>query len=75
MNEYELGLTQSAAENEQETFETLMTAAREIAQSQEQDFQALKDRPWYKSLLKTLTFSIAANRKNCWQKTFPVSLS
>ena len=26
MNEYELGLTQSAAENEQETFETLMTA-------------------------------------------------
>ncbi len=33
MNEYELGLTQSAAENEQETFETLMTAAREIAQS------------------------------------------
>ena len=24
MNEYELGLTQSAAENEQETFETLM---------------------------------------------------
>lgn len=27
MNEYELGLTQSAAENEQETFETLMTAA------------------------------------------------
>ena len=51
MNEYELGLTQSAAENEQETFETLMTAAREIAQSQELDFQALKVRPWYKSLL------------------------
>ena len=56
MNEYELGLTQSAAENEQETFETLMTAAREIAQSQEQDFQALKDRPWYKSFKDTDLF-------------------
>lgn len=68
MNEYELGLTQSAAENEQETFETLMTAAREIAQSQEQDFQALKDRPWYKSLLKTLTFSNSSEQKKLLAK-------
>lgn len=68
MNEYELGLTQSAAENEQETFEMLMTAAREIAQSQEQDFQALKDRPWYKSLLKTLTFSNSSEQKKLLAK-------
>lgn len=68
MNEYELGLTQSAAENEQETFETLMTAAREIAQSQEQDFQALKDRPWYKSLLKTLTFFNSSEQKKLLAK-------
>ena len=68
MNEYEIGLTQSAAENEQETFETLMTAAREIAQSQEQDFQALKDRPWYKSLLKTLTFSNSSEQKKLLAK-------
>ena len=63
MSEFEIRLTEEAEQNREETMQTLCEAAEEIGKSQEQDFQTLKERKWYQRLLKTVTFSNAAEQK------------
>ena len=63
MSEFEIRLTAEAEQNREETMRTLCEAAEEIGKSQEQDFQTLKERKWYQRLLKTVTFSNAAEQK------------
>ena len=63
MSEFEIRLTAEAEQNREETMRTLCEAAEEIGKSREQDFQTLKERKWYQRLLKTVTFSNAAEQK------------
>ena len=57
MEKYELLLTQQAEENIQESFDTLMTAARDIAAASKNDFERIKGKKWYKRLWELVTFN------------------
>ena len=57
MGNYELSLTKQAEENIEETLATLVTVAREIANSSEKDFEKVKSKKWYNRLWELVTFN------------------
>lgn len=57
MAETKIVLTQEAFENPQESIQTLMEAAENIANASEKDFSEMKKSKWYNRLWKIITFS------------------
>ena len=57
MENYELLLTQQAEDNIQDSLDTLLTAARDIASASENDFERIKSKKWYKRLWELVTFN------------------
>ena len=57
MDNYELLLSKEAEENIDEAITTLVSAAQDIANKSEQDFERIKEKKWYKRLWELVTFS------------------
>ena len=57
MDNYELLLSKEAEENIEEAIATLISAAQDIANKSEQDFERIKEKKWYKRLWELVTFS------------------
>lgn len=57
MDNYELLLSKEAEENIDEAIATLVSAAQDIANKSEQDFERIKEKKWYKRLWELVTFS------------------
>ena len=58
MDNYELLLSKEAEDNIDEAITTLVSAAQDIANKSEQDFELIKEKKWYKRLWELVTFSI-----------------
>lgn len=63
MEEVKVELTPAAEENAQETIACLIEAASEISKASDEDFQAMKDKTWYKRLWELVTFSKDSEKK------------
>lgn len=57
MNEWKVGLTQSAMDDSEQTIQCLIEASNEIFNSSEADFEQMKSKKWYNRLWETVTFS------------------
>lgn len=57
MDNYELLLSKEAEENIDEAITMLVSAAQDIANKSEQDFERIKEKKWYKRLWELVTFS------------------
>ena len=57
MEKYEIQLSQEAAQNIEETLQTLIEAQEDIQNSAEADFEKLKNKKWYNRLWELVTFS------------------